>query len=84
LRKARTRIPLQSPPKPERLLRITGLTLIVLVPTAVQPEVSYRTHFIGAGVGMLAALAYFRWKRTEIRAQEEIEEFPTDALLLDE
>ncbi len=60
-------------PLKKRLLRIAGIALIVLVPTAVQPEVSYRTHFIGCGLGTVAAVAYFVVKRRPIRALEVFE-----------
>jgi rhomboid protease GluP len=52
-------------PLRKRLLRITGFAVIVLVPTTVQPEVSYRTHFIGAAVGAVAGAVYFlvNWRR---------------------
>jgi membrane associated rhomboid family serine protease len=56
-----------------RLVRAVGFGLIVLVPTAVEPTVSYRTHAIGFGVGVAFGIAYF-WKRKEaLRAAERIE-----------
>ncbi len=56
-----------------RLVRAVGFGLIVLVPTAVEPTVSYRTHVIGFGVGIAFAIAYF-WKQKEaLRAAERIE-----------
>jgi len=60
-------------PLRKRLLRTVGLALIVLVPTAVRPEVSYRTHFMGSGVGLIAALAYFESNKRKIRAHESLE-----------
>jgi membrane associated rhomboid family serine protease len=56
-----------------RLVRAVGFGLIVLVPTAVEPTVSYRTHVIGFGVGIAFGIAYF-WKRKEaLRSAERIE-----------
>lgn len=56
-----------------RLVRAIGFGLIVLVPTAVEPFVSYRTHAIGFAVGTVLGIAYF-WKRKEsLRAAERIE-----------
>jgi rhomboid protease GluP len=65
-------------PFKKRLLRISGIALIVLVPTTVQPEVSYRTHFIGCGVGAIAGVAYFLGRRTQIRSVEVVELEPPD------
>ncbi len=64
-------IPLQK-----RLLRTTGIALIVFVPTTVQPEVSYRTHFIACGIGSAAALLYFLARRRQIRSLEVVEPEP--------
>jgi membrane associated rhomboid family serine protease len=60
------------PPK-KRVLRIIGIALIVLVPTTVRPEVSYRTHVIASGAGIIAAFAYFRAGRKQFRSHEVIE-----------
>jgi rhomboid protease GluP len=56
-----------------RLVRAIGFGLIVLVPTAVEPLVSYRTHAIGFAAGTALGLIYF-WKQKEsLRAEERIE-----------
>jgi rhomboid protease GluP len=60
-------------PLKRRLLRVIGITLIVFVPTTVQPEVSYRTHAIASGVGIIAAIAYFRLGKKQFRSLEVIE-----------
>ena len=60
-------------PPTKRLLRIVGIALIVLVPTTVQPEVSYRTHFIACGLGVIAAVPYFLANRKRFRSLEVIE-----------
>jgi membrane associated rhomboid family serine protease len=56
-----------------RLVRAIGFGLIVLVPSAVEPQVSYRTHAIGFAVGALFAVAFFEKKKDELRAAERIE-----------
>lgn len=55
---------------PKRLLRATGVFLIVLVPTSIDPEVSYRAHGIGFFFGICLALAYYLGRRDAIRAAE--------------
>ncbi len=62
------RIPLKK-----RIARAVGFGLIVLVPTAVEPAISYRTHLIGFIVGVGAALAYFTKRKDALRAKERIE-----------
>ena len=56
-----------------RLLRSIGVALIVLVPTALQPSVSYRTHAIGFVVGVVAGIIWFLLNRKEIRDAETVE-----------
>lgn len=41
-----------------RLMRATGVSLVILFPTTFEPEVSYRTHAIGFIVGLVFALPY--------------------------
>jgi rhomboid protease GluP len=60
-------------PPGKRLVRAVGFGLIVLVPTAVEPQVSYRTHAIGFAAGAIAALAYFAKHRDRLRAEERVE-----------
>jgi membrane associated rhomboid family serine protease len=57
----------------KRRLRAIGFGLIVLVPTVWEPSVSYRTHGIGFGVGVLFAVAYFSQKKDELRKAERVE-----------
>lgn len=57
----------------KRLMRAVGFGLIVLVPTAVEPQVSYRTHAIGFAAGVAAALAYFSRHRERLRGEERVE-----------
>ncbi len=62
------RIPLKK-----RFVRAVGFGLIVLVPTAVEPAASYRTHLIGLVLGFGFALAYFTKRKDALRAAERIE-----------
>lgn len=55
---------------PKRLLRAVGVFLVVLVPTSIEPEVSYRAHAIGFFFGVCLALAYFLARRDTIRGAE--------------
>ena len=55
---------------PKRLLRAVGVFLVVLVPTSIEPEVSYRAHGIGFFFGICLALAYFLARRETIRGAE--------------
>ncbi|HXV65072.1 MAG TPA: rhomboid family intramembrane serine protease [Vicinamibacteria bacterium] len=57
----------------KRILRAVGFCLIVLVPTTVEPTVSYRAHAIGFGLGVAAALVYFSRWRDSFRSEERIE-----------
>lgn len=56
-----------------RLVRITGFSLILLVPSALEPQVSYRTHALGFALGALSGAAYFVFRAKEIRGAERIE-----------
>jgi len=57
----------------KRLVRAVGFGLIVLLPTAVEPAVSYRTHFIGFVVGAAFGFAYFSKRKEALRAAERVE-----------
>ncbi len=57
-------------PLKRRVLVATGIALIVLVPSSLSPGVSYRTHAIGCGVGIIAALGYFQARKEQIRSLE--------------
>ena len=66
----------RSHPLKKRVLVAMGIALIVLVPSSLSPGVSYRTHAIGCGMGILAALGYFQARKEQIRSLEtfQIEE----------
>lgn len=54
----------------KRLVRVVGFSLLVLVPTSVRPEVSYRAHAIGFFFGVCLGLVWFLARRDAIRAAE--------------
>ena len=56
----------------KRLVRAIGFGVIVLVPTAFEPAVSYRTHLIGFLVGIAFAITYFAKHKERFRAAERI------------
>ncbi len=63
----------------KRVLRVVCLALLVLLPSTFQANVSYRTHAIGLGLGVVSALVYFQCNRESIRAAEVVElEEPVD------
>ncbi len=66
----------RSHPLKRRVLVAMGIALIVLVPSSLSPGVSYRTHAIGCGMGILVALGYFQARKEQIRSLEtfQIEE----------
>lgn len=57
----------------KRIVRVVGFFLIVLVPTSIRPEVSYRAHAIGLLFGICLGLAYFLARRDTIRQGERWE-----------
>ena len=54
-------------------MRAVGIVLVVLLPSTLQENVSYRTHAIGFGLGVVSAFVYFRRNRESIRAAEVVE-----------
>ena len=57
----------------KRLVRVVGFSLLVLVPTSIRPEVSYRAHAIGFFFGVCLGLTWFLARRDAIRAAERWE-----------
>ena len=67
-----------------RAIRCIGFFLILLIPDAFSPVVSYRTHAIGFVLGWLAAIPHYFLIRTRLRAAEVLQ-IETDAdIALDE
>ena len=60
----------------KRVVRAVGIILVVLWPSTLQENVSYRTHAIGCALGIIAAVGVFQSRKEEIRSLEtfEIEE----------
>lgn len=56
-----------------RVFRAVCIALLVLLPTTFQANVSYRSHAIGLGLGVVSALAYFWRNRESIRRAELLE-----------
>lgn len=54
-----------------RVLRVIGISLMVFVPSTLEPTTSYRTHFIGFVIGLIAGLFFHYLNRTEIRKHEK-------------
>lgn len=54
----------------QRLLRCAGFSLVMLLPSAVEPSVSYRVHAIGAVAGVAMGLVHFWIRRDWIRSAE--------------
>jgi rhomboid protease GluP len=57
----------------KRLVRAVGFALIALLPASYEATVSYRTHAIGFGVGLVSGLVYFVRRRDALRAAERID-----------
>lgn len=57
----------------KRVLRSLGVALILFLPSAVQPQISYRTHAIGLVLGIVAAAVFFHRYKRRIRAAEVLE-----------
>jgi len=57
----------------KRIVRALGFALIILIPTVIEPRVSYRTHAIGFGLGVAFGLAYFVFRKEALRAAERME-----------
>jgi membrane associated rhomboid family serine protease len=51
----------------KRVLRLTGFSLMMLIPHSYSPKTSYRAHYIGLGLGALAAIFVIIVRRTELR-----------------
>ncbi len=53
-----------------RLANAAAFILILLMPQTFEARVSYRTHFIGLGLGFLVGAVFFYFERDKIRAHE--------------
>ena len=55
-----------------RVVNSVAFTLMLLTPETFEPRVSYRTHAIGYGVGLMAGAFYFTLNRARFRAAEVV------------
>ncbi len=67
----------------KRILHVMGVSLILLIPSAVSPEVSYSSHMIGFAAGVASGLVYYfrnreRLRAREVRVPEHDEDLPPD------
>ncbi len=61
-----------------RIVRAIGVGLVILFPTTFEPNVSYRAHAIGFGIGLAFGLVYFFIRRSEFRRFEIVEVEPEE------
>jgi membrane associated rhomboid family serine protease len=54
-----------------RIMHVLGISMILLIPSAVSPQVSYSSHMIGFAVGLAAGLVYYRKFKERLLAREE-------------
>lgn len=57
-------------PVMNRLLRVTGIALVVFLPSTFAPTTSYRTHAIGFLLGVAMGIFYFIKNKKQIRNKE--------------
>lgn len=56
-----------------RLMRVLAFVLVVLMPSIIRPQVSYRAHAIGFGVGVIMAVfSFFMVKKNLLRKHRGI------------
>ncbi len=54
-----------------RIVHVVGISMILLIPSAVSPQVSYSSHIIGFCLGLAAGLVYYFSHRARLLAREE-------------
>jgi len=55
----------------QRFLRAMGVALVIFMPAeAFDPSVSYKSHFVGFALGVLAGVLYFVYFKKSLRAEE--------------
>lgn len=67
-----------------RIVHVLGISMILLIPSAVSPKVSYSSHIIGFLVGLAAGLVYYFLNKQRLLAREKripyFDEDPPDRL----
>jgi rhomboid protease GluP len=53
-----------------RFMKITAITILMLVPSTLEPDVSYMAHFLGLICGVLWAICYFAFNRKKLFAKD--------------
>ena len=53
-----------------RIIKSTGIALILFFPQTLKPEVSYLSHFLGSVFGVLSGTAYYFLNRKKIRSAD--------------
>jgi membrane associated rhomboid family serine protease len=54
-----------------RFMKITAITILMLVPSTFEPGVSYMAHFLGLVCGVLWATTYYIFKRKRILSYDK-------------
>ncbi|MCW4026824.1 MAG: hypothetical protein NWE76_05025, partial [Candidatus Bathyarchaeota archaeon] len=54
-------------------LHTLGVGIVLLMPTAFERSISYRSHAVGLAIGILFAIVYFLARRDQIRSEEILE-----------
>ena len=62
-----------------RLLKVSGVSIILFFPTTILAEVSYLSHALGYFFGILSGIIYYFVYRQEFRSVEIIEEIPIES-----
>lgn len=57
---------------PSRLLRVLGVSLVILFPSTFEEEVSYLAHFHGFWLGLVMGTGFFYLFKKQIRSFEEV------------
>jgi rhomboid protease GluP len=53
-----------------RLLRVIGVSLVILFPSTFEERISYLAHAHGFWIGVVMGAIYFYWFKTKIRSYE--------------
>jgi rhomboid protease GluP len=61
----------------KRALKAVGVTLVLFIPQAYRPEVSYMSHILGYGLGVLSGAIYYWLHQKEFLAAEKTLHYPS-------
>lgn len=68
----------------QRILRAGGVMLGIFFPTSFEPTTSYRTHFIGLGIGLLYGTIYYKMNESAFHADELVVDEPEEEPLIED